>query len=61
MRFIPKFRLMFCAAFAGWGVANSDKFKVIARLRVSDQITDESRALGRAPFTELKGGGQGLY
>jgi hypothetical protein len=44
---------MFYATFAGWGVANSDRFKVIAELRVSDQITDESRALG-SPWANLR-------
>jgi hypothetical protein len=38
---------------ARWGVANSDKFEVMAQLRVSDQITDESRALG-SPWANLR-------
>lgn len=37
-----------------WGVANPEKFKVMAQLSVSDQITAESKAVGYAPFTELE-------
>lgn len=40
--------------YVGWGVANPQKFKVMAQLRVSDQVTDESRAFGLAPFAEIE-------
>lgn len=37
-----------------WGVANPDKFKVIEQLRVSDQITEESRTVGYAALARLE-------
>ncbi len=40
--------------YVHWGVANPDQFKVMAQLRVSDQVSEESRAFGRAPFIELE-------
>ncbi len=40
--------------YVRWGVANSEKFKVMAQLRVSDQVTAESKAVGYAPFAELE-------
>ena len=40
--------------YVRWGVANPEKFKVMAQLRVSDQVTEESRAAGAAPFAELE-------
>jgi AcrR family transcriptional regulator len=40
--------------YVGWGVANPLKLKVMAQLRVSDQVTEESRAFGLAPFAELE-------
>jgi len=40
--------------YVHWGVANPDKFKVMEQLRVSDQVSEESRAFGRAPFVELE-------
>jgi AcrR family transcriptional regulator len=40
--------------YVRWGVANPQKFKVMAQLRVSDQVTEESRAAGAAPFAELE-------
>jgi hypothetical protein len=40
--------------YVHWGVANPDKFKVMTQLRVSDQVTAESKAAGYAPFAELE-------
>ena len=40
--------------YVHWGVANPDKFKVMAQLRLSDQVSEESRDFGRAPFIELE-------
>lgn len=40
--------------YIAWGVTNPEKFKVMAQLSVSDQITAESKAAGYAPFTELE-------
>lgn len=37
-----------------WGAKNRDKMKVMSQLHVSDQITDESRVVGSAPFAELE-------
>jgi AcrR family transcriptional regulator len=37
-----------------WGVANPAKLKVLAQLQISDQITTESKAVGRAPFAEIE-------
>jgi AcrR family transcriptional regulator len=40
--------------YVHWGVANPDKLKVLAQLQISDQITAESKAIGRAPFAEIE-------
>ncbi|SEF24469.1 TetR/AcrR family transcriptional regulator [Variovorax sp. NFACC27] len=37
-----------------WGVDNPEKFKVMSQLKVSDQVSDESRAAGMAPFLRLE-------
>jgi AcrR family transcriptional regulator len=37
-----------------WGVDNPAKCKVVSQLKVSDQISDESRAAGMAPFLRLE-------
>jgi hypothetical protein len=36
--------------YVGWGVSNPDKRKTLTQLQVSDRITEESRAIGYAPF-----------
>lgn len=41
-------------AYVSWGVKNREKCKVMAQLRVSDQVTEESRVFGLAPFVELE-------
>jgi AcrR family transcriptional regulator len=40
--------------FVRWGVANPARYKVMMQLRVSDQLTDESKAFGAAAFCELE-------
>jgi AcrR family transcriptional regulator len=40
--------------YVRWGAKNPDKFKVMEQLRVSDQVTAESKAVGYAPFAELE-------
>ena len=40
--------------YVRWGVAQPAKFKVMAQLRASDQVTEESKAAGAAPFAELE-------
>lgn len=37
-----------------WGVDNPEKFKVMSQLKVSDQVSDESKAAGMAPFLRLE-------
>jgi len=37
-----------------WGVTHPDELKVLAQLQVADQITPESREVGRAPFVEIE-------
>ena len=39
--------------YVAWGAANPERFKVMAQLKHSDQITPESRAAGLAPFARL--------
>jgi AcrR family transcriptional regulator len=39
--------------YVNWGARNPNKVIVMNQLRYSDQITDESRAAGSAPFAEL--------
>ncbi|WP_454721994.1 MULTISPECIES: TetR/AcrR family transcriptional regulator [Cupriavidus] len=40
--------------YVAWGVAHRDSLKVMEQLRVSEQITAESRAAGMAPYAELE-------
>ncbi len=40
--------------YVNWGVANPDKLKVLAQLQLSDQITADSKAVGRAPYAEIE-------
>src|ERR1700677_3634781 len=40
--------------YVHWGVKHPDKFKVMAQLRLSDQLGDESRAAGMEPFLEIE-------
>jgi AcrR family transcriptional regulator len=40
--------------YVGWGIANPDKRKALTQLHVSDRVTDESRAVGEAPFAEIE-------
>ncbi len=37
-----------------WGVGNPAKFKVMAELRISDKITEETKAVGYEPFAEIE-------
>lgn len=37
-----------------WGVDNPERFKVMSQLKVSDQVSEESRAAGMAPFLRLE-------
>lgn len=37
-----------------WGVDNPEKCKVVSQLKVSDQLSEESRAAGMAPFVRLE-------
>jgi AcrR family transcriptional regulator len=39
--------------YVHWGAQSPVKMKVMGQLRLSDQITEESRAAGSAPFTAL--------
>ena len=39
--------------YVHWGAQNPVKMKVMGQLRLSDQITEESRAAGSAPFAAL--------
>ena len=41
--------------YVNWGACNRDKVAVMGQLRYSDQITEESRTAGSAPFAELSG------
>jgi AcrR family transcriptional regulator len=40
--------------YVNWGAANPAKFQVMAQLRVAAQITEESHAIGYAPFAEVE-------
>ncbi|MFI4979840.1 MAG: TetR/AcrR family transcriptional regulator [Nevskiales bacterium] len=44
----------FWNTYVYWGVANPDKRKVMAQLHVLENITEESRAIGYAPFAEVE-------
>lgn len=37
-----------------WGVDNPEKCKVVSQLKVSDQVSEESRTAGMAPFARLE-------
>jgi len=37
-----------------WGVDNPGKFRVLSQLKVSDQVSEESRTAGMAPFARLE-------
>ena len=39
--------------YVGWGVAQPARFKVMAQLRMSEQLTQDSRDAGAAPFAAL--------
>jgi len=39
--------------YVRWGVAQPARFKVMSQLRMSDQVTQDSRDAGAAPFAEL--------
>jgi AcrR family transcriptional regulator len=41
-------------SYVNWGVANPDPCKVLAQLLVSEKLTEESRAVGFAPFSEIE-------
>jgi AcrR family transcriptional regulator len=41
-------------AFVRWGVANPERRKVLAQLAVSDKLTNETKAVGAAPFAEVQ-------
>jgi AcrR family transcriptional regulator len=40
--------------YVQWGVSNPARFKVMAELRISDKITEESKAVGYEPFAEIE-------
>lgn len=40
--------------YVDWGAGNPEKCKVVSQLKVSDQVSDESRAAGMAPFLRLE-------
>jgi AcrR family transcriptional regulator len=37
-----------------WGIDNPEKFKVVSQLKVSDQVSEDSRTAGMAPFVRLE-------
>lgn len=39
--------------YVRWGVAQPARFKVMSQLRMSEQVTQDSREVGAAPFAEL--------
>jgi AcrR family transcriptional regulator len=41
-------------SYVRWGVSNPDKIKVLAQLRHSEKITDESMMIGNEPFVEVE-------
>jgi AcrR family transcriptional regulator len=45
-------------AFVTWGVANPQKRKVLAQLQVSGKLTNETKAVGAAPFAEVEAMGR---
>jgi AcrR family transcriptional regulator len=45
-------------AFVNWGVANPERRKVLAQLVVSGKLTEETKAVGAAPFAELQAMGR---
>jgi AcrR family transcriptional regulator len=40
--------------YVHWGVTSPAQFKVLAQLQISDQITEQSKAMGTAPFAEIE-------
>jgi AcrR family transcriptional regulator len=40
--------------YVHWGATNPAPFKVLAQLQLSDQITEQSKAIGAAPFAEIE-------
>jgi AcrR family transcriptional regulator len=40
--------------YVNWGVANPEQRKVMAQLKVSEMLTEESREAGNAPFVEMQ-------
>lgn len=40
--------------YVAWGVGHPAKLKVMGQLKVSDQVSDDSRAAGMAPFAALE-------
>jgi AcrR family transcriptional regulator len=40
--------------YVDWGVDNPEKGKVVSQLKVSDQVSEESRMAGMAPFVRLE-------
>jgi AcrR family transcriptional regulator len=41
-------------AFVSWGLANPERRKVLAQLLVSGKLTNETKAVGAAPFAEVE-------
>lgn len=41
-------------SYVRWGVANPARYKVLAQLQISDQISAESRLIGAAPFVQIE-------
>lgn len=45
-------------AFINWGVANPQRRQLLAQLVVSDKLTNQTKAVGTAPFAEIKAMGR---
>ncbi|HEY3415581.1 MAG TPA: TetR/AcrR family transcriptional regulator [Armatimonadota bacterium] len=41
-------------AYVNWGVAQPDRRRLLAYLKVSDKLTEETKAVGYAPFAEIQ-------
>jgi AcrR family transcriptional regulator len=41
-------------AYVNWGVAQPDRRRLLAYLKVSDRLTEETKAVGYAPFAEIQ-------
>src|SRR5882724_1526130 len=41
-------------SYVNWGVENPDQRKILTQLQVSGKLTEESKAVGYAPFAEIQ-------